>query len=189
VVYCTNNCRTWFLTWRTYGTWLPGKEGFVGRYRDGKKQTILQNAFNTPFAPAQPFLQRHAASRMTDQQRYLTDEQAICLEQELIRTCEFRSWTLLGHAIVTNHIHVLLRVAGNPDPMCLIAEFKSYGSRRLNGNGFRQKWWAAGGSTRIVRTEVDCASVLHYINNQAGALRVGICPDAKQLMLRYPMCG
>ena len=45
--------RYWFLTWTTYGTWLPGDErGFVGLAPDESGQLVDHNQFGTP--PALP---------------------------------------------------------------------------------------------------------------------------------------
>ena len=45
--------RYWFLTWTTYGTWLPGDDrGFVGLGPDETGQLVYRNQFGTP--PALP---------------------------------------------------------------------------------------------------------------------------------------
>jgi hypothetical protein len=44
--------RYWFLTWTTYGSWLPGDErGFVGSDFDDRGDLVEYNQFATPSAP------------------------------------------------------------------------------------------------------------------------------------------
>ena len=56
--------RYWFLTWTTYGTWLPGDErGFVGVAPNQFGRMIMHNQPNTPTAPPRQGLKQSAANR------------------------------------------------------------------------------------------------------------------------------
>ena len=35
--------RYWFYTWQTYGTWLPGEDGFVGYYHSQHGRRVIDN--------------------------------------------------------------------------------------------------------------------------------------------------
>jgi REP element-mobilizing transposase RayT len=47
-------------------------------------------------------------------------------------TATIRKWPLQAAAIICNHFHLIVTVADDPDPEKILADFKAYGSRRLN---------------------------------------------------------
>jgi hypothetical protein len=57
--------RVWFLTWHTYGTWLPGSQrGFVGETRDAGSVKLLRNEPGTPYAADMPGLHEYVKSQL-----------------------------------------------------------------------------------------------------------------------------
>ena len=56
--------RYWFFTWRTYGTWLPGEDGFVGYYRDAAGERVIDNMPGEPPARPIPRLEQYAREVM-----------------------------------------------------------------------------------------------------------------------------
>src|ERR671935_1584540 len=74
----------YFLTWTTYGTWLPGDErGWVakpGQIQPGDWQTELDNA-----------------GRMSEPSFQLTSEQRQIVAKTIAEHCRIRAWTL--HAV------------------------------------------------------------------------------------------
>ena len=86
-----------------------------------------------------------------------------------------RSWTLLALAILPNHIHVVVRVEGDPDGADVLRDFKSYASRRLNevyGKPASGSWWSESGSRRVLRDESNVIAAVRYVREQEGALLV-----------------
>src|SRR5205823_564650 len=81
--------RTWFFTWRTYGTWLPGDDGFVGYFRQSGQRRIL-NAPPGEFAPAMPALAKYARSVMAADAVELTVPLARIIFEQLNETATFR---------------------------------------------------------------------------------------------------
>ena len=57
--------RYWFFTWRAYGTWLPGRAGFVGYYHTDDGRRVIDNAPGEPTTDAIPLLERYAGDIMT----------------------------------------------------------------------------------------------------------------------------
>ena len=57
---------------------------------------------------------------------------------------------------MANHVHVVVGVPGDPEPERLLADFKAWGTRRLNrGWGRREHWWTQGGSKEdAIRTRL-----------------------------------
>jgi len=172
--------RHWLLTWRTYGTWLPGDErGFVGAVVTARSEREIHNAPGTPQEPAAPGLCEYARSVMRANAVLLEPAHAAEVFPQLRETSSLRGWALLAVAVLTNHIHVVVRVEGDPDGALLLRDFKSYLSRRLNNAHSRPaggSWWSESGSRRVLRDEKDIVAAIEYVRNQAGALFVWAVP-------------
>ena len=136
--------RYWLLTWRTYGTWLPGEPGFVSEFRDANGRKALLNTPGEPCADPSPALAAYAAAIMTEDAVLLDLDQADAVANQLRETARYRRWQLLGLAVIPNHVHVMVGVPGDPDPERLLADFKAWCTRRLN-NGWGIA--AAGGNS------------------------------------------
>ena len=74
----------YFITWSTYGTWLPGDQRGWVEYRRG---------WQLP----DPIRQLEAAARMTEDACRLTPEQRDAVHQQIAETCRYRGWTV--HAV------------------------------------------------------------------------------------------
>ncbi len=168
--------RVWLLTWTTYGTWLPGDDrGFVSNVRDGPGPEVKHNTPGTPCDANQRGLAIAAREQMTGPTIRLTAALAGPLAEQFRETARFRGWTLLGVAIMANHVHLVVAVPGDPDPEALLRDFKSYGSRCLNrlaGKPRSQTWWTTSGSRRILRDKRAERNALAYVRNQESPLYV-----------------
>jgi REP element-mobilizing transposase RayT len=174
--------RYWFLTWRTYGTWLPGDErGFVDPVLDDQGHRVIHNLPGTPLDADVPQLRDHAREIMRGPAVYLIAEQATNLLEQFQETARYRGWQLLTVAILTNHVHLIVGAPGDPDPAALLRDFKSYGSRRLNRRWpvpASKTWWAESGSRRRLKTEENRMQAIQYVLQQSGALLTWQSPDA-----------
>ena len=162
--------RYWFLTWTTYGTWLPGDaRGWVGDAVDETGAIVSHNQPHSPPAPPNPKLARSAARRLKSAPIVLTQPQVESLFLQLQETASFRNWLLCAVGIMATHLHVLLGVPGDPDPEKLLGDLKAYASRRLNrefGPRPSETWWTASGSQRKVDSVDAIPAVVHYIRQQ-----------------------
>jgi len=162
------------MCWRTYGTWLPGDErGFVDPILDEDGDRVIHNLPGTPLDADNPRLRHYAQEIMRGTAVYLTNEQATEVLDQFQETARYRGWHLLTVAILTNHIHLIIGVTGDPDPATLLRDFKSYGSRRLNRRWpvpMSKTWWAESGSRRILKTEENRTQAVQYVLQQPGAL-------------------
>ncbi len=122
----------WHLTWRTYGTWLPGEAGFVGHYRTRTGQRVIDNAYNTPTAPAMPALAEYARRVQSHDSVLLTAVQAPPLLAQLQETSRFRGWALQAVAILAEHVHGVVALPDGTDGHPAMNDLKAYGSRALN---------------------------------------------------------
>jgi len=151
----------YFITFHTYGTWLPGdEEGSVD---------FAHNVSGTPMLPPDPIREAEARERM-DQPPYTMDEprRAIVL-QAIQEVCTHRGWSLLASHVRTNHVHVV--VFANRIPRKVMNDFKAYASRHLNDNGFDQherKRWARHGSTRYLWQPDHVEAAIHYVVHEQG---------------------
>ena len=112
----------YFLTWPTYGTWLPGDERGWVEYRHG---------WQLP----DPARKREAQARLTEDACLLDQDQRRLVELTIADHCRVRGWTLYTVNCRSNHVHVI--VAGDREPKEIREQFKPgapAGSRRCSGN-------------------------------------------------------
>jgi REP element-mobilizing transposase RayT len=155
--------RTWLLTWTTRGTWLPGDErGWV--------HGDPNNIHGTPHESPNERLRLWHLKRMKGNPVWLTKEQARVVLAAFMETAELQGWWLAAAAVMSNHIHLIATVDGDPDPGDLLRRFKTYSSRALNALGEKQTWWTASGSTRKLPDISALNAALRYVMEQPGAL-------------------
>jgi REP element-mobilizing transposase RayT len=175
--------RCWFLTWRTYGTRLPGsRDGFVDPILDDDGNRVIHNVPGTPMDSDNPALENYAKNIMKGPPVYLHLEQAKALLEQFKETAHYRHWHLLAVAILVNHVHLIVGVDGDPDPADLLRDFKAYGSRRLNREWPRPangSWWTESGSRRRLKGDANIAAGTDYVIKQESPLLVWQ-PDAEK---------
>jgi REP element-mobilizing transposase RayT len=170
--------RYWFLTWTTYGTWLPGDDrGFVSNIDRGDGKGHRLNIPGTEPASKVRGLEIMARNKMTGPPVFLVLEQATALFDQFRETANYRGWELIAIAIMRNHVHVVVGVPGDPEPETILGSLKSYGSRRLNrefGKRESDTWWTEGGSRRRLKTESNVLAAIAYVRDQEYPLVVWI---------------
>jgi hypothetical protein len=140
-----------FITWPTYGTWLPGDERGWVEYQHGWQ---LPN----------PDLERYCRACMTEKQCLLSiQEREIVLEQ-ILETCAFRKWVHFASDCRSNHAHIVIGAA-NTSPKKIRVDIKAWCTRRLRERSRpkQENWWAERGSIRYVWTEDSLAKVIEYV--------------------------
>ena len=144
----------YFLTWTTYGTWLPGDErGWV----------LKGKGFQLP----RPITKKLAADRMTEPVCSLDDAQREIVEKTIHDHCKIRNWELHAVSCRSNHVHVV--VTADLDPKKVRDQLKAWCTRRLKEHGrqradsVRQKWWTAGGSQRFIGDQESLEAVIRYV--------------------------
>lgn len=164
----------YFLTWVSYGTWLPGDARGWVEYRHG---------WQLP----DPVRELEAAARMTESACRLTSEQRQAVERQIAETCQHRGWRLHAVNCRSNHVHVVLS-APETRPKKIRADLKAWATRCLkeharsladgSGNGRaladasgydgeREQWWAERGSIRFLYDESSLdAAILYVVEGQ-----------------------
>ena len=125
--------RFWLLTWRTYGTWLPGDaRGSVARVRIGTGSRVEHDMPDSAMDGPMPGLEAAARSSMLGPTVLLDQPQADAVAEQFRETARYRGWLILAGAVMPNHIHLVVGVPGDPSPDKLLGDFKAWGTRRLN---------------------------------------------------------
>jgi hypothetical protein len=149
----------YFLTWTTYGSWLPGDErGWVekpGRFRE-----------------PDPSRENLAIHLMTESDCSLIPEQRQVVEETVQAHCEIRHWQLHIVNCRTQHVHAV--ISANVDPDRMLSELKAWCTRKLkeqarsisrDRSSERQNWWTEGGSKRPVFDDNGLESVIIYVRD------------------------
>ena len=158
----TDTPLAYFISFRTYGTWLHGDErGSVDRFH---------NRYRTPRIKANDKWQRHNQTQLKADPATLDSEQRKTVEDAVREVCEFRSWRLHAVNVRTNHIHAVVSV-GSTKPERVLNDFKSYGTRRMREQGcwrFEHSPWVDKGSKRYLWNERSVALAIDYVVNGQG---------------------
>jgi REP element-mobilizing transposase RayT len=175
--------RYWFFTWRTYGTWLPGEDGFVGYYHAPEGRRLIDNRPGGPLTGPIPELERFARGTMAGEAVVLDRSLAEVLVRQFHETAGFRGWEIDAAAVLASHVHLVFGVPGDPDPSALLRDWKSYASRALNRSGLKPvgpRWWADQGSKRRIKDEECRLAAIRYVRDQPEPLLVWLSEDARR---------
>jgi len=149
----------YFLTWSTYGTWLPGDQRGWTEYRRG---------WQLP----DPTRELAAAARMTEDACRLDPEQRQLVHAQVAETCAYRGWELHAVNCRTNHLHAV--ITAPTDPKTVRNTIKAWCTRRLRdlerARGsfpIRDQWWAERGSQRYINDPSSFdTSVIYVLEGQ-----------------------
>jgi len=139
----------YFLTWTTYGTWLPGDErGWIRR----------EKGIQLPSPPIKSTME----GRMNEKLCTLDTQQRELVEKTIYDHCGVRGWHLHAVNCRSNHVHVI--VSADRKPEAVRDQFKSWCTRKLKEverstqpiASVRKKWWTEKGSCRYIG---DCDSL------------------------------
>ena len=92
-----NDPITLFITWTTYGSWLPGDSRGWMKWKKGEQQP-------------QPVLEDWCKGRMKEKAVLLSLEQRLAVEDMIRKHSQHRSWELHAVSARSNHVHVAVTV-------------------------------------------------------------------------------
>lgn len=140
-----------FLTWVTYGTWLPGDSRGWVEYKHGWKMP-------------DPILEAEAAAIMTEVALLLTTDQRKSVEKQIAITCQHRGWILHAVNCRSNHVHAVVSAIETPVKK-IRTSLKAWATRCLKENfdPNRENWWAERGSIRYLFDEDSLAAAITYV--------------------------
>jgi len=151
----------YFLTFRAYGTWLPGDARGSVRRRS--------NAFDSPPALPNAALESHARSSLEEEPVRFDAPKRRAIDAAIREVCEVRGWNLLALNVRTNHVHLIVECSALPERA--MNDFKIYATRRMVAarilpTGTRP--WARHGSTRPLWTDKDVEDAWTYVIHGQG---------------------
>ena len=148
----------YFITIRTYGTWLHGDQrGWVD-----KEHNVYGTARRAPDAD----IQEQARRRMQGEAFVLDGDGAALVEKTLREVCEHRKWLLRVINVRTNHVHAV--VSANSRADLVLNALKGNATRQLRED---KLWlhpfspWAHKGSKIMLWTERSVANAIDYVLN------------------------
>ena len=182
--------RCWLITWTCYGTWLPGaRQGFVSHVRDEHGNLVIHNIPGTPYDADMPALEAHARSMMTGPPVNLDQSAAEAMIAQYQETCRIRGWELQAASVMFNHTHIVVGVAGDPDPQSILETFKRWATRAvkklrpLPPNG---TFWTAKGSKRKLPEERAVHDgVIYVVRKQPNPLAFWFHPKWQTVIDEY----
>ena len=157
----TNIPLAYFLTLRTYGTWLHGDDRGTVDKNHNKYQTQRLSA-----APSKLMV---SEARMKDEAYLLAADSAALVEQTIREVCAHRGWNPYAVHARTNHVHIVVAAAVSPERA--MNDFKTWTTRRLRERGFagsEQTVWTSHGSTPYLWTKPQLHAAIEYVKNWQG---------------------
>jgi REP element-mobilizing transposase RayT len=149
----------YFITWTTYGTWLPGdRRGWVESGVAG-----IQS----------PNRKRESAARslMVERLVKLSVSQRTLVENTIRQHCTFRDWTLHAVNARSNHVHVVITADCEIDDVT--KQLKAWCSRKLSDDAGltevvafkagRRHWFTEGGDKEIIEDDEHLQNVIRYV--------------------------
>jgi REP element-mobilizing transposase RayT len=152
----------YFISFRTYGTWLHGdKRGSIDRFH---------NQYRSPYILPNEEWQDHNQQRLKAKPLILKSTHRKSVESAIRETCDIRNWSLQAINVRTNHIHTVVS-ASHKKPAHVLGAFKANATRQLRQAGL---WcnpfspWADKGSKRRLWNEQSVARAIDYVLNGQG---------------------
>lgn len=141
----------YFLTWVTYGTWLPG---------DGRGWVEYQRGWKLP----DPVRELEAMAAMAEDACLLDEPQRRAVELQIAETCQHRGWQLHAVNCRSNHVHAVVSTS-NASPKKIRSDLKAWATRCLKDqfDSTRENWWADRGSIRFLNTEASLEAAVIYV--------------------------
>ena len=140
---------TIFITWTTYGTWMPG-DSRGWRKRKGGQQL------------PRPLLAEWCRKQMKGEAVLLKPHDRNTVEEACFQHCEHRRWHLLAVNARTNHVHVV--VVADQSPQKVRDQLKANCTRALRQQSTPlvvDRTWTTGGDCEILDSDADVeASVI-----------------------------
>jgi len=149
----SNEPLAWLITWRSYGTWLPGDpRGYVRRGVPGRQ-------------PPAPSVHARARSRMKHPPLVLTDDMRGVILQSLRDTAHARDWPLFAANVLVCHVHIAVTAPGR-EGRRVRDRFKANATIALREEGLIDRGrtvWARGGHLARLHDDASVTRASIYV--------------------------
>jgi REP element-mobilizing transposase RayT len=146
----------YFLTWTTYGTWLPG---------DSRGSFIDDRIEGAGLSRRKDHLRLASAQRLAGDPILLSEKARIVVDAAIREHAAHRRWPVLALNVRTNHVHLVLKTDQPPDRV--MTSMKVWSTRALRAHGLvspDRKVWTRHGSTRHLHTTDSLEGAIRYVN-------------------------
>lgn len=152
-----------FITWTTYGAWLPGDSRGWRKWKAGEQQP-------------QPWLQDWCKQRMKEEPVVLDVIQRRTVEEVITRHAKHREWELHAVSARSNHVHVALSLIPKVSKSAnrfsdgikrVRDEFKANATRvlrQLETPIQNDKIWTKGGDIQVIDSLEGLYRVVLYVS-------------------------
>jgi REP element-mobilizing transposase RayT len=170
----------YFITFHTYGTWLPGDpRGTVTRDH---------NAYGEPWRGRCDPLMERSRKLLQNPPVELEPEERILVLEAFEQVCRHRAWTLHAAHVRSNHVHVV--VTADTLPGRVLGDLKAWATRRVVEAGYRPRGtrlWVRQGSARHLwqRAAVD-AACFYTLHEQGDIVAGTLSPAPSRARFRSP---
>ena len=152
----TDTPLAYFISFRTYGTWLHGdKRGSIDRFH---------NRYRAPYLPSNETWHFQNRKRLKTNPFILGAKERASVGKAIREICNIRKWYLHAVNVRTNHVHTV--VAANRKPELVLNGFKGNATRHLREDNLWQhpfSPWADKGSTIWLWNEQSVANAINYV--------------------------
>jgi REP element-mobilizing transposase RayT len=145
----------YFITFRSYGTWLHGRSGSVDR---------SHNTYGTPRLPPNQQRLRYNQGLLSQSPVKLSTRARAAVESAVRETCEIRKWGLWAFNIRTNHVHTV--VSANCEAEFVLIALKANATRKMRETGCwrsERTPWVRRGSKRYLWNEKSLLNAIAYV--------------------------
>lgn len=151
----------YFITCRTYGTWLHGDE----------RQSVdrKHNTFLSPKIKQNSGFYREMQGLCKEEAFVLNPEERKTVLQSIIDTCHHAQWHLYAAHVRTNHMHVIVKSEKAPEKIAI--SLKAFATRYLKEKHLglkRNKFWSQGASTRYIYQSDFLFRAIQYTIEEQG---------------------
>jgi len=152
----------YFLTFRTYATWLHG---------DTRLSVDPEhNVYGTPRIKENPNLEKVMRSECLEDKFIMNAKHRKTVLESIIDTCEYNHWHLHAAHVRSNHAHIVLRsdMAGK----LTRTRIKIYATKFLKRDHSeltqRKNFWSEGGSAKEIWRPEFLFPTMHYVIEEQG---------------------
>jgi hypothetical protein len=163
----------YFITFTTYGTWLPGNA--KGSVHDE------HNVFATPLLEADAKREQLAQMAMKEPPYVMSAAEREIVCKAIVGLAVGRGWELLAQQVRTNHVHAVARAELEPGRM--MSDMKGRASRELTLAGFgvaASRRWTRHGSTRHLFRGEQVAAAIRYPLDEQGERMAWYSPEPRK---------
>jgi hypothetical protein len=148
-----------FLTWRTYGTWLPrDARGWID-----ERSNAFGEATNSPDWR----IEDAARSQMTSSAFTLNARLRELVDGLLRGACAYYGWPVYALNERSNHIHIVL--SSDDTPKYVLTALKAHITKDLKNGDLVSPGasvWARGGSRRFLFDDSELEGAVDYVLNR-----------------------